>query len=217
MASRMFRPGMDRAEPLSSSGHRGPRVREGDGRPVVAFTHAPCHDAHHALVPVRLVQAKRHVRADFADLHQGRRVFGHVHLDLAPLRVELVEALRRAPRGLVGLGEQTADADGHVLQAGQAAFNRGPMAKPRSAADSFASDRPAVCARGLNPRPAEAGAQAPQPLVDQDAVLFRSSVTTSATVPSATRSNHCARFGSAMPLASKCPRARSARRATLMT
>ena len=141
-------------------------------------------------------------------------LLAHAGLDVAPLAVDRVELAarvrRRAPASSVSRHSMPS-----VMSARRpAAFRRGPSAKPKSKA--LARSRVARRRREQrgDARLHAAGADALQALRDEAAVV-RVEPTTSATVPSATRSSSASSRGCVA--ASNSPRSRSSARSASST
>ena len=85
-----------------------------------------------------------------------------------------------------------------------AAFSLGPSRNPRSAEVIFSGSRPATRARAMIPWQQRRARMRPRPWATRMRLL-QSSCTTSATVPSATRSSNGAKLGACRPCASNQP------------
>ena len=147
-------------------------VREDHRRAVVALAQSRRDDAYHALVPAGLVDADRRVHGVAYGLFfdQRQRIGAHFRFDLPPIDVQRIERLGRLARFGGVLFEQARDAQRHVLQ---------PSGGVQARADGEAQVRggelrlrpPGDLHQRLNARPRPAGANAPQALMHQDAVV----------------------------------------------
>ena len=172
------------------------RAGEGDHRAAHALLHAARDQAHHALVPAGVEQAHPGVphlpgREVRQAAHRAERLVLHLRLDRAALLVELVEAHGETlgARGIVL--EQALDADAHVIEAAggvQPRRHRRRRDPPRSA--------PRGCGRQWSSSAWMPATQRPARMRFRPCAtstrLLASSGTTSATVPSATRSSSAA-------------------------
>ena len=124
----------------------------------------------------------------------GRAPFPASRIRSAPLDVERVEFLRD-PQRASGLGEQAFDAEAHVGQAAGGAEARADaeaeVGRRRPPGESLPPPE-----QRSDARLQAAGAHALEALGDEDAVVAVE-LTTSAMVPSATRSSRSAKLGSA--------------------
>jgi hypothetical protein len=172
--------------------------REDEARPVQAILQARGDDADDAFVERRIEDRERGLdraaqREGAVDLRLG--VLAHRRLERAPLAVDGVEHRRELVRARGVVAEQALDAERHVGQR-PAAFRRGPIAKPKSAALAWRGSRPATANSAATPgcmRPARIRFS---PCATRQRLL-RSRRTTSATVPSATRSSKASSRGCA--------------------
>ncbi len=130
-------------------------------------------------------------------VQRGARLVQHLAFDPAPLAVQAVQLLRAVGGARLVVGEQAFDAEAHVGQA-----PRGVQARAEDEAEVEAGRVAGRAAGGA--RAAPRGPALPWPARRRFSPcatrmrLFASSGTTSATVPSATRSVRAARLGSAL-------------------
>jgi hypothetical protein len=103
-----------------------------DHRPSQSIFDATRHDAHHTLMPARVVETKPVTRAArtaltahatsrerlriFEVSHRGHRLLLHRRFDGPPLFVERIETRRERTRLSHRVGEQTADTETHVIE-----------------------------------------------------------------------------------------------------
>jgi hypothetical protein len=191
-ASRRCRPGIERPEPLSS-----PVVASGKGdggrwnfslmrparMPITPWCHSGSNSTRLARLPGSMGQPGHGA------------FFLHAGLDAAAFAVELVELWAMLMARAHVVGDQAFDAQRHV---GQAAGGVEARAEGEAQVEGGG---PGGVAAGGGKQGADAGlhavgAHALQALGDEDAVVAVER-TTSATVPSATRSSRSARLGSA--------------------
>ena len=200
MASRMCKPGIDRADPFSSSGPE-PASANANGPAVVSFTQTPGDEAHHAFVAntagIRTAQRRP---SSPRILHQSGRISTHFCLYL---RRATLSSSARAPTCApapdpppAGIGcRRPYPANGQLRS------NGAPMERPRSPASSFGNARLATSTRAWMPGRVRPARMRRSCLDAPGMRLLRSNGTTSATVPIATRSSQSAKRGSTMPYA----------------
>ena len=188
------------------------RGREADHRPVEAVLEARGDDADHALVPAR-VEAGRACTVVAAPRDERSRSASASSCIVASIsrrsRLSRSSCSREVHRPRLVVGEQALDADRHVGEppggveprAGdEAEVVRCRARRGRGRRRANSASTPGCALPGAHPREA---------LLDEDRGWSASRRTTSATVPSATRSSSDARFGSAR--AANAPCARSSR------
>ncbi len=205
-ASRMCRPGMERAEPrrISAPGSAGAKAITGRCRRSFIF------DATRPTtrMPVSIEQAGRHRSlTGHVQHHAGQRLLGvvsHRLLHGAPFRIDLLQRLRDLARLARVFGQQQRDAQRHVFQPAC-----GIQARAEREADVGGRQPRGITAAGFDQRTqantALSRADAAGPALTS-ARLFGSSATRSATVPTATRSSSVVKSGP-LPSARHLPRA----------
>ena len=162
--------------------------REGEHRAVQPVLDARGEDADDALVPALVEQ--RDAGGAVVDGHRFEQMQGlllHVGLDFTAFAVEIVELLGDGQGAGRVVGDQAFDAQAHVGQAAGGVEARAEQEAEVEGGGAFGS-RPAALNRAAMPAFIWPRACASGPWLTRMRLL-RSSLTTSATVPSATRSS----------------------------